>query len=70
MKQKYTYKNNRNLLKNINFEYFETYSLQRGEKLEKKIKSLESEFDKIKSKTDRNETLKNRLSEFHSSNCQ
>ncbi len=65
MKPNYTYKKSSEFIENIDFEYFETYSLQRGEKFEGKIKSLESEFANIKSKNGGNETQKNRLSELN-----
>ncbi|WP_138434403.1 hypothetical protein [Winogradskyella algicola] len=64
MKPKYTYKNSSEFIENLDFEYFETYSLQRGLKFEKKIETLESEFNNLKSKTDLNEKQKNRLSEL------
>ena len=64
MKQKYTYRKSLEFIEKIDFEYFETYSLQRGKKFEEEIESLESEFANIKSKTDRNETQKKRLSEL------
>ena len=64
MKPKYTYINSSEFIKNIDFEYFVTYSLQRGIKFEKKIESLESEFNNLKSKTNLNETDKSRLSEL------
>ncbi|MEH1006895.1 MULTISPECIES: hypothetical protein [unclassified Winogradskyella] len=65
MKPNYTYKKSSEFIENIDFEYFETYSLQRGEKFEGKIKSLESEFANIKSKNGGNKTQKNRLSELN-----
>ncbi|MFD2914755.1 hypothetical protein [Psychroserpens luteus] len=64
MKPKYTYKKSSEFIDNIDFEYFETYSLLRGQKFEEEIESLESEFTNIKSKTDRNEAQKRRLSEL------
>ena len=64
MKPKYTYIKSSEFIDNIDFEYFETYSLQRGQNFEEEIESLESEFANIKSKTDQNETQKSRLSEL------
>ena len=64
MKPKYTYKKSSEFIENIDFEYFETYSFQRGPIFERKIESLESEFDYLKSKTNLNTTEKDRLSEL------
>jgi len=65
MKPKYAYTDSSYFIDNLEFEYIETYSLQRGEPFDKKIELLESEFEKLETITELSKTEKNRLSELN-----
>jgi len=64
MKPNYTYQNSSDFIEDLDFAYLETYSLQRGQEFDDELKSLESEFDNLNSRTDLNKVEKNRLKQI------
>lgn len=64
MKTEYHYTKSNKFIENLNFEYFETYSLLRGNDYKSKKKLLKKEFKKLKKKDNLNFNEENRIIEL------